>query len=173
MIRAADVGLTGLEMPDALDARPEVLAHLDEIRVAASLAMGVGRDAEEARRKRHVPFIAFLSPAAAFTATSGVSYQAEAMDFTARIISSGQPHRALPLTATLGLAIASRFEGSIAHEVAGSGEQGLIRIGMPSGILAAAASIEGAGADRRPASGSFFRTARRLFRGEVFAEVAE
>ncbi len=94
MIGAADVGLTGLEMPEALEARPDVLARLDEIRVVASLAMGVGRDAEEARRKRHVPFIAILSPAAAFTATSGVAYEAGAMDFTARIISSGQPHGA-------------------------------------------------------------------------------
>lgn len=171
MVRASDLGLTGIEMPADLDQRPDLLARFDQIRVAASIAMGVGRDEEEARRKKHVPFIAFLSPAASFVTTSGSEIDAGGMDFAARVISSGQPHQALPLTATLCLAIASQFPGSVAHEMSIGDDPTRIRIGMPSGVLTAAARVDGEGTEREPASGAFYRTARRIFKGTVFAEI--
>ncbi|MDF3606693.1 PrpF domain-containing protein [Paracoccus sp. DMF-8] len=173
ILRASDFGLAGIETPTELDARPDLLALLDEIRVAASIRMGVAADEEEAKRKRHVPFVALLSSPADFESTGGDQIRSNDMDFAARVISSGQPHQALPLTATLCIAIASRFEGSIAHEVARNNAGSMVRIGMPSGILTAAAVIEGSGPDRVPVSGGFYRTARRLFRGTVFADVGE
>src|SRR5688500_1023057 len=42
---AAELGLTGTEMPDTLDASAELLDKLDRIRVAASVAMGIAKDA--------------------------------------------------------------------------------------------------------------------------------
>ena len=39
------------------------------------------------------------------------------MDLTARVISNGVPHQALPLTATLCLAVAARLEGSVVQAV--------------------------------------------------------
>lgn len=171
MVRARDVGLTGYELPAELDSRPEVLARLAEIRIAASLAMGVGKDPEEAARKRHVPFIAFLSPARHFVSTSGAEIKEVDMDFNARIISSGQPHQALPLTATLCLSVAAQFEGSVACEMGGHASGKTVRIGMPSGILTAGAIIEEQDGSRMPASGAIFRTARRLFKGEVYADL--
>ena len=103
--------------------------------------------------KPQVPFIAFLSKA-----------KTKDMDFNARVISAGQPHKALPLTITLCLSVAAKIKGSIAYEMMGSHDQEQVRIGMPSGILTAGADIK----DNKPVSGAFFRTAKKIFKGEVY-----
>ena len=170
-VRAADLGLTGTELPDALDATPEVLAKLAAIRIQASIAMGIARDAKEAAAITSVPFIGFVSPAAESRILNKEVLGPDAMDFAARMISNGQPHRALPLTASLCTAVAARLEGSIVAEVLGQmppADQAL-RIGMPSGVLTVAADVskneQGTWLAR---SGSFYRTARRLFDGRVY-----
>jgi 2-methylaconitate cis-trans-isomerase PrpF len=93
--------------------------------------------------------------------------RAGAVDLTARMISNGVPHQALPLTATLCLAVAARIEGSLVHEAARPTEAAL-RVGMPSGILTADATVTRDGDGWRAERGSFFRTARPLMRGAVF-----
>jgi hypothetical protein len=170
-VRAADIGLTGTELPDALDAAPEILAKLAAIRIQASLAMGIARDAAEAAAITTVPYIAFVSPPANAAILNKETLRAGTMDFAARVISNGQPHRALPLTASLCTAVAARLEGSIVTEVLGEtlpADQAL-RIGMPSGVLTVAADVsrdERGGWEAK--SGSFYRTARRLFDGRVY-----
>ena len=60
-LNAADLGLTGIEMPEALDASTKLVDKLERIRIAASVAMGIGKNVEDAARKRAVPFFRFLS----------------------------------------------------------------------------------------------------------------
>lgn len=170
IIRASDVGLTGYELPEETEARTDILKKLSEIRIAGSLAMGIAKTREEALSKPQVPFIAFLSKAKNFTSTSKAQIAAEDMDFNARVISAGQPHRALPLTITLCLAVAAKTKGSIAFEMMKSQGQEKVRIGMPSGILTAGAAIEEQAGVIKPLSGAFFRTARKLFKGEVYVD---
>lgn len=168
-IRARDVGLTGRELPDELDANPEMLKLLDAIRRQASVRMGIAPDIEAARSISTVPYIGFVSPPAAAPTLSGETIAAEAIDLAARIISNGQPHRALPLTGSLCTAVAARIAGSVVAECLPSGTaEGPLRIGMPSGILTVGADVaqeDGAWVAR---SGSFYRTARRLFDGRVW-----
>ncbi len=168
-IRARDVGLTGRELPDELDAKPEMLKLLDAIRLQASVRMGIAPDIEAARSISTVPYIGFVSPPAAAPTLSGETIAADAIDLTARIISNGQPHRALPLTGSLCTAVAARIAGSVVAECLPPGvADGPLRIGMPSGILTVGADVaqeDGAWVAR---SGSFYRTARRLFDGRVW-----
>lgn len=168
-IRARDVGLTGRELPDELDANPEMLKLLDAIRRQASVRMGIAPDIEVARGISTVPYIGFVSPPAAAPTLSGETIAAEAIDLAARIISNGQPHRALPLTGSLCTAVAARIAGSVVAECLPPGvAEGPLRIGMPSGILTVGADVaqeDGAWVAR---SGSFYRTARRLFDGRVW-----
>lgn len=152
IIRAADLGLSGYELPEELESNKDVMAKLAEIRIAGSLAMGISQTREEAIARGQVPFIAFLSKA-----------KTPDMDFNARVISAGQPHKALPLTITLCLAVAAKIKGSIANAMLTAHDQEQIRIGMPSGVLTAGAVIK----ENKPLSGAFFRTARKLFKGEV------
>jgi 2-methylaconitate isomerase len=116
-VRAADLGLNGTELPDALDAVPEVLAKLAAIRIQASVAMGIVRDAAEAAAITTVPYIGFVSPAANALTLNKQILGAGVMDFAARVIASGQPHRALPLTASFCTAVAARLEGSLVADM--------------------------------------------------------
>ena len=173
-VSAADLGLTGTEMPEALDANTALLERLAAIRIAASIAMGIGRNVEEAKAKRVVPFIGFVSgPQDAVTLT-GDSIAASDIDLTGRIVSNGQPHRALPLTASLCLAVAARLEGSVVHAVTrrSTDPEAAIRIAMPSGLLTVAASVRQENGQWHAEQGAFFRTQRRLFDGYVYVRAS-
>ena len=169
-VRARDVGLTGHELPAQLDARPDVLALLDAIRVQASVRMGIAPDVEAARRIAIIPFVAFVGPPADSPTLSGDMVKGGEIDLVARVISNGQPHRALPLTISLCLAVAARMTGTVvADMLPPTAPPGPLRLGMPSGVLTVEADVgqeDGAWVVR---AGSFYRTARRLFDGRVYA----
>lgn len=168
-VRARDIGLSGAELPDELEARPDILALLDAIRVTASVRMGIAADAEAARKVTMVPFVAIVSPPADAATLSGMVLASMDVDLTVRVISNGQPHRALPLTISLCVSVAAQIEGTVVAEVLPSSAQPeRLRLGMPSGILTVGADVtrrDGAWIAR---SGAFFRTARRLFDGRVW-----
>ena len=171
-VRASDLGLTGRELPDALDANLELLAKLQSIRRAASVAMGIAKDDAEARTIAGVPIIGFVAGPMDQPTLSGEVIQAVQIDLTARFLSNGQPHRALPLTASLCTAVAARIEGTLANQALRPDAAQSIRIGMPSGILTVDADVSrDAGGHWVAHSGAFFRTARRLFDGRVYVPV--
>jgi len=176
-VRARDLGLTGTETPQAVDADHELSARLEKLRVEAAARMGMPESAA-------VPKIAFVAPAADYTGLDGARYGAADYDVLARAISMGNCHRAFPLTAAMCLAVAFRVEGSLVHEIAsaaaarpGQATHGAsrpraprsndIRLGHPSGVLPldAAVSIRDGGpwAERV----TVYRTARRLMEGWV------
>ena len=173
-LNAADLGLTGIEMPEALDASTELLGKLSKIRIAASIAMGIGKDAASAARNRTVPFVSFVSRPQDAPSLSGETIRADSVDLTGRAISNGQPHRALPLTVTLCMAVAARIEGSIVNQVArlNSSPDAGIRIAMPSGVLVVAASVQQVNGVWRAEQGGFYRTQRRLFDGYVYVRAS-
>ena len=173
-INAADLGLTGIEMPEALDASTELLEKLSKIRIAASIAMGIGKDAPAAARNRTVPFVSFVSRPQDAQSLSGAAIKADSVDLTGRAISNGQPHRALPLTVTLCMAVAARIEGSIVNQVArlNSDPDAEIRIAMPSGVLVVAASVKKVNGAWQAEQGGFYRTHRRLFDGYVYVRAS-
>ncbi|MGU3666388.1 2-methylaconitate cis-trans isomerase PrpF family protein [Methylobacterium sp. A49B] len=168
-VRAADLGLAGTELPAALEAVPGLLDRLAKIRRVASVAMGIAPDLDAAARIVHVPFVGLVSPPQEAASLSGETIRAAAVDLTARVISNGVPHQALPLTATLCLAVAARIEGSLVHEAARATEAAL-RVGMPSGVLTADAAVTRDGDTWRAERGAFFRTARPLMRGAVYVD---
>ena len=167
-VRAADLGLAGTELPAVLEAVPGLLDRLALIRRAASVAMGIAPDLDAAARIVHVPFVGLIAPPRDASSLSGAAIRAADVDLTARVISNGVPHQALPLTATLCLAVAARIAGSLVHEAARATGDAALRVGMPSGILTADATVARDGAGWRAERGSFFRTARPLMRGAVY-----
>jgi 2-methylaconitate cis-trans-isomerase PrpF len=173
-VRADALGLTGTEMPEALDTDTALLEKLAAIRIAASVAMGIAATPEEAKAKRVVPFIGFVSgPQDAVTLT-GERIAADEVDLTGRIISNGQPHRALPLTGSLCMAVAARIEGSVVHQVTRRADdaEAPIRIAMPSGVLTVAATVGRRDGQWHAEQGAFYRTQRRLFDGYVYVRAS-
>jgi 2-methylaconitate cis-trans-isomerase PrpF len=173
-VRADELGITGTEMPEELDANTALLDKLAAIRLAASVAMGIAATPEEAKAKRVVPFIGFVSAPQAAKTLTGEAIAADSIDVTGRMISNAQPHRALPLTASLCMAVAARLEGSVVHAVTrqSSDSEAPIRIAMPSGVLTVAATVGRKGEEWYAEQGAFYRTQRRLFEGVVYVRAS-
>jgi 2-methylaconitate cis-trans-isomerase PrpF len=131
--------------------------------------MGIAATTEEAKAKKLVPFIGFVSNPQNASTLTGEAIAADAIDLTGRMISAGQPHRALPLTGSLCMAVAAGLEGSVVHALTRRSEDTAapIRIAMPSGILTVAATITRKNGEWSAEQGAFYRTQRRMFEGQV------
>lgn len=168
-VEAEALGLTGAETPEEIEARPGVMARLDRLRRVGAVAMGLAASPEKAGLG--VPKVAMVAAPAAYRTIGGETIGAEAYDIAVRAVSMERLHRAVPLTAALCLGVACRIEGTLPNLLARRGAGAAaeeVRIGNPSGVLAAGAEV------RRGADGAWvaesalmFRTARRLMQGEV------
>ena len=165
---AKALGLKGTEMPEWLDAHPDLVERVAIIRRHASVAMGIAKTVEEARSKS-MPQIGFVSAPQEATTLSGEMLSASSSDLTVRIFSNGQPHRALPLTGSLCTAVACGIEGTLPHRYARADSTGTLRLAMPSGVLTVGAEVVRDGPGWKAERGSFYRTMRRLFDGYVYA----
>jgi len=173
-VNAADLGIRGTELPDEIDANPELLKKLAAIRIAASVAMGIARNPEEAAKRAAVPFVGFVSQPQDAKTLTGETIKGASVDLTGRMMSNGQPHRALPLTCSLCMAVAARLEGSVVHEVTrrAVNPEAEIRIAMPSGVLTVAATVRKLEGQWYAEQGAFYRTQRRMFEGQVLVRAS-
>jgi 2-methylaconitate cis-trans-isomerase PrpF len=131
--------------------------------------MGIAADLAGARGSTSVPYIGFVAPAADAPSLSGETIRAGAVDLHARVMSSGQMHRALPITVSLCTAVAACIAGTVVAEMLTPTQGGApIRIGMPSGVLTVDADVAQENGEWLARAGSFYRTARRLFEGRVW-----
>ena len=162
IVRADALGLRGVELPDAIERDPSLLARLEAIRRAAAAAMGIPPETES------VPKVGFVAPPVDAMTLSGARLAAGAADLSARVISMGRPHRALPLTAALALAAAARIPGTIAAGATCSGiaDDASVRLGHPSGVAEIAVELSAADPPH-VARVTVTRTARRLMEGRV------
>ena len=158
-VRARDLGLTGTERPEAIDADRALSARLEAIRVEAAERMGIPGSAS-------IPKVAVVAPAMAFIGLDGNAYDAGAVDLLARVISMGNCHRAFALTAAMCLAVAARIDGTVVRECCRSAT-GDVRLGHPSGVLPIAASVTTRDGAPRAEHVTVYRTARRLMEGFV------
>jgi 2-methylaconitate isomerase len=165
---AADLGMVGNEAPVAIERAPELTSRLEQLRQAAAVRMGLVPDLKTAASMVSIPKVGILSAPMDTTLLSGETLAADAVDIVARMISVGQPHRAVPLTGALCLAVACRVPGSVAHDLVRQGDLTRpVRIGHPSGSILVAAEVTQDGNGLRVPFATVFRTARRLFQGEV------
>lgn len=173
LIAAADVGITGTEAPAALERNTALLQRLEAIRQAGAVAMGMAPDLAAAARVASVPKLAMLSAPVDSTIASGRTLAASEVDILCRMISVGQPHRAVPLTGALCLAVACRIPGSLAQALVRAGAPDApLRIGHPSGVILVSASVWAQDGRLDVPYATVFRTARRLFQGEVLYRAA-
>ena len=165
-IDARDVGMTGAESPEEIEARPELMALLDRIRRVAGVAMGLAAAPEGVGLA--APRIALVAGPLPARTLDGAVLDPAAHDVTVRMLSMERPHRAVPMTGAMGLAVACRVEGSIPQALAGRGERAEeIRVAHPSGMLTVGAEVERRDGGWHAESAVVFRTQRRLMQGAV------
>lgn len=170
-VQADALGLSAREAPDALSRDAVRLGQLENLRVGAAAAMGLVRDPQEARTTlRSLPLVALVASPVDTVSLRGDSISADSIDIVTRMISSGQPHKATPLTGAMCLAVAARIPGSVVAQCARA-TTGDIRIAHPSGVLPVAARVRDGGAGPRnmvAEEAVIYRTARRLMDGWVY-----
>jgi len=166
-VAAESLGRSGIELPDALDADAECLAALEAIRRAASIAMGIAPNEAEAAAIPSIPKVAMIAPPRTAPTLSDDVLGPDDHDIAVRMISIGRPHRAVPLTGGICLGVAVRTPGSLPNRIARPTTDA-IRVGHPSGLLQVDAEVtiaeDGTVTARH---GAVYRTARRMFEGNV------
>ena len=132
--------------------------------------MGLAADAEHIRRKSPSnPKIGLVAGPREAANLEGRAMGADAGDITARMISMGNTHRALPLTGALCLGVAARIDGTLVnrHCRADARDRDEIRILQPSGVSVVGARVEHDDRGWHARVASVYRTQRRLFEGHV------
>jgi 2-methylaconitate cis-trans-isomerase PrpF len=166
-IAASGLGLTGAETGDALLDKTEVLM---DIRAQASMRMGLTTDMTEARAKMGTPKIAIVSSSISYVTASGRNISGEDIHISVRPFSMGLPHPTLQMTGAICIASACAIPGTVTNRCvkARLPDEPLI-IGHGGGMLATSSSIclDPSTGKVEVKSGSVFRTARRLMKGQV------
>ena len=137
LVRAADLGITGTQLPAEVDADKALAAKLEAIRGAACVKMGFAKDpADATANSPAVPKVGFVTAPVSFTDISGKSVDASEMDVCARVISVFKCHKACPLTSASSISVAAFVPGTLVNELVTlkPGQQ-TVRIGHPSGVM--------------------------------------
>ncbi len=155
LVTASDLGKSGYETKQALDADADLLSHLEMLRQAAAARMGLNRSASAA-----LPKVVLIAPPVA----GGT--------LASRYFSPSRCHTGYALTGALSLIAACNVPGSVAARLANPLGADLSRIVIehPTGQLEAGCVVEGRSPDGTPSIpvASVVTTARPLFTGTAF-----
>jgi 2-methylaconitate cis-trans-isomerase PrpF len=163
-IAAADLGLTGAELPAEMPER--VLDALEEIRAEAAALAGIA--------SYLLPFQVIVGePRDYRDYLTGRAISAREHDLHARLFVERVMHKAYAGTGATCLGAAIRIEGSVAHAACRRvAPETAIRIAHPSGSMPIVARASAAGGSWTVHEASFFRTARRLMDGWAYVRKA-
>jgi len=151
VFKAEDVGITGYEDREWLDANTELKARIEAIRLAVGPVMNLGDVSAKS-----VPKMMLVAPpknGGAVTVRSFIPHRA---------------HATIGVLGAVSVATACLIPGSPAAEVAvvPEGSRKTLSVEHPTGEMSCVLEIDAAGAVRTAA---LLRTARKLFDGRVFA----
>ena len=164
---AAELGYTGSELQEAINGDPAALARFEAIRAHGALRMGLIADIGEAARRQHTPKVAFVAPAAGYTASSGRHVDASDIDLRVRAMSMGKLHHAMMGTAAVAIGTAAAVPGTLVNLAAGGGERKAVRFGHPSGTLRVGAEACQVDGQWTVTKAVMSRSARVLMEGAV------
>lgn len=134
-LNAADIGYTGAELQDDINADPVALAKFEKIRAYGAVKMGLMSDISEAEQRQHTPKIAFVAPPKTYVSSSGKAVNNADVDLLVRALSMGKLHHAMMGTAAVAIGTAAAIPGTLVNIAAGGGEREAVRFGHPSGTL--------------------------------------
>jgi 2-methylaconitate cis-trans-isomerase PrpF len=161
---AHSFGLTGTESPDEIEAKPEVMAGLEELRLKAAVLAGIANRVEDVPQS--APKVSIVAEPADFKALDGTHIDGDKADILIRIVSMQRVHRATTMTGAMCLASACKIEGTIPYMAARQASEEIM-IGHSSGLLPVASDVEIVNDQWNVIANRAFRTARRLMEGRV------
>lgn len=150
VLRAADLGLTGRELPAHLDADTALLARLEAVRLEAGRRMGLGDVSGSVVPK---PVL--------------VSAGDDADSITSRYFTPKRCHASHAVTGAIGVATAFALPGTVASGAAGRSGVRQIAVLHPQGRIAVEVAVEGEGSEARIQRAALVRTARKILQGDL------
>ncbi len=169
-VKAADVGLTGTELPADLDSRPEMLELLEKIRGMAAVKLGLIDDYTKSPWETPgIPKMTFVTPPAEYINNSGNQIAEGEIDLLSRMMSMQKTHPTYAMTGAMCTAAAAIVPDSVVAEVLRPDtDTQFIRIGHPGGVLEAGVDYD-IWNDEVVVEDTFgFRTANLLMDGTAF-----
>jgi 2-methylaconitate cis-trans-isomerase PrpF len=148
-VRAADLGLSGTELPGELTETEGLLDRTERIRGAVCQRLGLAERAETAGTESPaVPQFAVVSPSQSYDCSVDKRVEADDIDVTGRIVTSGTSHHAYAVTGAMCLPAATRLPGTVPNGVRRDGVDESVTIGHPKGTIRIGVDIESAGETR-------------------------
>lgn len=159
-VRASDIGLTGVELREAVNGDTALLDRLEALRTAGAEKMGIAKTGR-------APAIAVVAPPADYVASNGKTIAAGDTDLVVRAMSMGKLHHAMMGTAAVAIAAAAAVPGTLVNLAAGGGERTSVRFGHPSGTLRVGAEAQCVNSSWAVTKAIMSRSARILMEGAV------
>lgn len=170
--RAIDVGLSGSELPDAINSDQRLLSEVEQIRSAAAQLIGLIRPGDEAAVvSPSIPRLAIVSRPATYITTSGFTVDRGDISLRARQLAMQRAHRTYAVTGAICTAVAANISGTVVHEVCASGRGEPVVLGHPAGTMHLDVDVDQAGDSWRIRRAALVRTARRLMEGHAFVPI--
>jgi 2-methylaconitate cis-trans-isomerase PrpF len=168
-VQAADIGLTGRELPADTATNPAILQIMEEIRIKAAMMMKLAESPHLVGPA--VPKVAFVAPPQSYRTIAAENIAASDCDLLARTKDLGVMHKAYAVTGGICVSAAALIEGTVVHEVASprTRETGEVRIGHPSGVSSFAIAVsKKPGGEFELTKSAVVGTARRIMDGYVY-----
>lgn len=165
--RADDLGLTGRELPEEINADQPKLELLEKVRGMAAVKLGLIDDyTKSAWETPGIPKMTFVSSAQDYITADGKEIKKESIDLLSRMMSMQKAHPSYAMTGAMCTAAAAVVPGSIVSQVlAENVNTQFIRIGHPGGILECGVDYEENGEIPIIQDTFGFRTANLLMEG--------
>jgi len=164
---AEQIGHTGTELQDAINADPKILAKFETIRAHGAVRMGLIQHIDEAAKRQHTPKVAFVAKPSSYVSSSGKPVGTGDVDLLVRALSMGKLHHAMMGTAAVAIGTAAAIPGTLVNLAAGGGARNAVRFGHPSGTLRVGAEATQEGGEWVVKKASMSRSARILMEGWV------
>ena len=165
--RAKDLGLTGKELPDELNANAAKLDLLETVRGLAAVKLGLIEDyTKSAWETPGIPKMTFVAEADDYVNGDGTEIKKEQIDLLSRMMSMQKTHPSYAMTGAMCTAAAAVVPGSIVNGVLPKDvDTQFIRIGHPGGILECGVDFTENGPCPEIQDTFGFRTANLLMEG--------
>lgn len=166
-VKAKDIGLTGKELPDELNANQKMLDLLESIRGLAAVKLNLIEDYKRsAWDTPGIPKMTFVAEPEDYVTSDGKVITKNNIDLLSRMMSMQKPHPSYAMTGAMCTAAACVVKGSIVNQVlAPNADTQFIRIGHPGGILECGVDFKNNGSIPEIIDTFGFRTTNLIMEG--------
>lgn len=168
-VKAKDLGLTGRELPDELNADEERSALLEKVRGVAAVKLGLIEDyTRSSWDTPGIPKMTFVAEAEDYLTSDEKEVKKTDIDLLSRMMSMQKAHPSYAMTGAMCTAAAAVVPGSVVAQVLPKDvDTQFIRIGHPGGILECGVDHEEKGEVPKILDTFGFRTANLLMEGRA------